>query len=354
MSDFHPDWSSSPGRTIADILRRRNLSDVHLAERARMSHAEVSDLLHGKATITESIADRLESVLGGSREFWLTRDAQYRQALTALREIKTPANDAWLSAFPINDMIDWGWIESNPTIESCLAFFGVSSIRAWNDTYGRLVAQTVFKTAQAYESQPGPVVAWLRRGEVQSDSIACMPWNPNRLLDLVPELRALTRIPDPKAFVPALVDHCRSCGIAFVIVRAPKGCRAIGAARFLNPNRAIIQLSFRYLSDDHFWFALFHEMAHLILHGNQSTFIEIPNRDDDRWEAEANSYAQHTLIPVEYESELARLPRTYLSVSRFAKQIGISPGIVVGQLQYRRILGRERLNKLKTRYAWSE
>jgi HTH-type transcriptional regulator / antitoxin HigA len=33
-------------------------------------------------------------------------------------------------------------------------------------------------------------------------------------------------------------------------------------------------LSFRYKTNDHFWFSLFHELAHLLLHGKKSLFLE--------------------------------------------------------------------------------
>jgi HTH-type transcriptional regulator/antitoxin HigA len=37
---------------------------------------------------------------------------------------------------------------------------------------------------------------------------------------------------------------------------------------------------------------------------------------------------------------------------RFARDISVSPGIVVGQLQHRGILPRDKFNYLKVRYSW--
>jgi hypothetical protein len=39
----------------------------------------------------------------------------------------------------------------------------------------------------------------------------------------------------------------------------------------ISPNKAMVILSFRYLSDDHFWFTFFHEIAHLLLHNASLT-----------------------------------------------------------------------------------
>jgi hypothetical protein len=41
-------------------------------------------------------------------------------------------------------------------------------------------------------------------------------------------------------------------------------------------------------------------------------------------------------------------------VIRFAVLVGVSPGIVVGQMQHRRIIGPHQLNYLKRRYGWDE
>ncbi len=77
--DFCPDWASAPGETIVDILRERKLSVSEFAKRLDNTPEHTSDLLQGRATITLAVARRLERVLGGSVEFWMSRDFQYRQ-----------------------------------------------------------------------------------------------------------------------------------------------------------------------------------------------------------------------------------------------------------------------------------
>ncbi|MBL8419274.1 MAG: hypothetical protein JNK92_01440, partial [Dechloromonas sp.] len=47
-----------------------------------------------------------------------------------------------------------------------------------------------------------------------------------------------------------------------------------GATRWLSPDKALIQLSLRYKSDDQLWFSFFHEVGHLLLHGKKEVFIE--------------------------------------------------------------------------------
>jgi Zn-dependent peptidase ImmA (M78 family) len=135
-------------------------------------------------------------------------------------------------------------------------------------------------------------------------------------------------------------------------VRGPQGCRASGAVRFLTPTRALIQLSFRYLSDDHFWFTFFHEAGHILLHEKGRLFVEGVATNTPREESEANQFAVDTLIPQELRKEFSNLRAHTFEVIRFASKAGISPGIVVGQLQHLQIIPPNRLNRLKRRFSW--
>jgi hypothetical protein len=164
----------------------------------------------------------------------------------------------------------------------------------------------------------------------------------------------LTKKRDPSAFIPALQQTCSSCGVAVVIVRSPNGCRASGVTRFLSNEKALLQLSFRYLSDDQFWFTFFHEAGHLLLHGVDGLFLEGLENESSRQEVEANEFAENILIPGEAKSALERLPLDARSIVRFAKKIGISPGIVVGQLQYHQRIRPSHFNGLKSRFRWVE
>jgi Zn-dependent peptidase ImmA (M78 family) len=112
-------------------------------------------------------------------------------------------------------------------------------------------------------------------------------------------------------------------------------------------------LSFRYLSDDHFWFTFFHEAGHLLLHGKKAVFLEGENIVSTKEEQEANDFSARFLVPRQYQAELLRLPVNSLEVIKFGRRIGISPGIVVGQLQHLGRLRQNELNALKRRFKWS-
>jgi hypothetical protein len=218
--------------------------------------------------------------------------------------------------------------------------------------YGVPVEMAAFRTSPTFDSHPGAVAAWLRQGEIASRHIECKPWSRDDFIAALSRIRPLTRQKDPARFLPTLTTMCAEVGVAVVVLRAPAGCRASGATRFVSPRKALLLLSFRYLSDDHFWFTFFHEAAHLILHGPNALFIEAANMLSSPQEQEANELAEDLLIPNSFRSEFARLRLTHESIIRFARRVGISPGIVVGQLQHAGRLPRNQMNRLKRRFRW--
>lgn len=167
-------------------------------------------------------------------------------------------------------------------------------------------------------------------------------------------MRRLTRQKDISGVLPELQKLCAECGVAFVIAKAPDGCRASGATRFLSSQKAMMLLSFRHRSDDQFWFTFFHEAGHLILHSKKALFIEDESEVTSKEEDEANVFAEVVLIPQEFRERLHTLRLGKRDVVKFAQQVGVSPGIIVGQLQHMGRVRHDRLNGFKRRYSWDE
>lgn len=357
---FSPNWVSPPGDTIAELLKERGITIVELARGLGIGDMEADDLIAGRKELNLSVANKLENVVGGAAGFWLAREEQYRkglQQLTPRNVASTAIDDDWLMDLPVNDMVRFGWIPATANRmdaqRACLEFFGLPSVNAWRTAYRQVQEVAAFRTSPSFESQPGAVAAWLRRGELVSKEIACAPWNPERFRHALTKIREFTRLKDPQAFIPRLTNVCADCGVAIVVVRAPAGCRASGATRFLSAERALLLLSFRYLSDDHFWFTFFHEAAHLLLHEKDRLFLEGAGTVSSEQEHQANRFAADLLIPLESRSELMALGSDSRDVLRFARQVGVSPGIVVGQLQHLGIIKRSQLNSLKRRFHWT-
>lgn len=83
MNEFNPKWRSPPGDTIKDLIERDGIGRVTLGARLFLSRVELDDLLEGRLPLTEELADRLALVFGTSAQFWINREAHYREPLDA-------------------------------------------------------------------------------------------------------------------------------------------------------------------------------------------------------------------------------------------------------------------------------
>ena len=204
---LQPDWISPPGETVEDLLEERRWTQAELAERTGLTRKHINDLLHGRAHISADTASRLDKVLGGSAQFWLTREAQYRAAVERRQELAALEQQAdWLAELPLKWMHDQGWVRACLTqgeqVAECLRYFGVAAVEAWRERYE--APSAAFRASESVEKRPGAVATWLRQVEHEADRLACKPYDEAQFQRLLPNLRDLTNEPDPSVFVPRM------------------------------------------------------------------------------------------------------------------------------------------------------
>ncbi len=355
---FSPDWASPPGVTIGDLLEERKIPRDVLREAVEIPHGLFLELLRGQLELTSELANKLQAFFSVPASFWLNREHQYRQALLRLDSERNQTEESrWVSSLPLRDMASFGWLKRsrNKTEQfaACLEFFGVGDLFEWRaQSLNQL--STRFKSSGAFMADELAVAAWLRKGVIEAKRIHTKSWDRQAFEVSLDEIRQLSREKSPSLFLPRLRQLCAVSGVALVVAKSPTGCRASGATFFLDAHKAVMLLSFRYLSDDHFWFTFFHEAGHLVLHGEQRAFLEVAQSETTNEELEANEYAAKKLVPEHFLGEMAHLNlKDPSAVLRFAKRIGVSAGIVVGQLQYQGVVSHSQFNRYKTRYIWS-
>ncbi len=354
---FTPDWVSPPGDTIADILEEKDWTQKQFAKRIEYTTKHVSLLINGKAPITEETAVKLARVLGSNEKFWLNREANYRAQLAQIEEKERLGSKSWLSwleQFPAKELMQQGKIpkrrldsKNKPfVVKDLLSFFGVASPEGWNSFYsGKEVA---YRRTKEDQSDSEAISSWLRIGELEAEQFDCPDYNKSKFEKAVKDIRKLTVLPAAE-FLPKLRQLCRDSGVVFVLVPSIPRAHVSGVARWLNPHKALIQLSLYGKSNDRFWFTFFHEVAHILLHGKDDIFLDEWSKNKDvpsEQEEEANQWARDFLIPPRYISKLPQL-NSKEQVKEFADCLKIHPGIVVGRLQHDKAISQTWMNGLK-------
>ena len=359
INQYRPDYAVPPGWILDKHLETRGLSQAEFARRCGRSAKLISEIIAGKAPVEPETALQFEKVLGLNAGIWLGIEKKYQLHLARKAEAAEATRcAAWLQRFPIAELAKRGAIRQPGSdanaMSGILSFFGVASVEAWNTRYG--LANVAYRHSPSFRSNEAVLATWLRLGEIEAQQQVCAEYNDGRFRRALREIRSLTSEPFEEALAGAQ-EYCKQSGVALILVRPLSKMALSGAARWLSPRKAIIQLSMRHKTGDHLWFTFFHEAAHILLHSKKNVFVDGQKIRDDAAdiEEEANAWASNALVSRhEWAKFVATRPGGKRSVLEFAARQGIAPGILVGMLQHEGLLPWSHLNGLKVRLEWSE
>jgi HTH-type transcriptional regulator/antitoxin HigA len=218
--------------------------------------------------------------LGSTAEFWLNREAQYRARLAELeQEERLKQSVSWLEELPVKELMKQDVISKQrlvannkpSVVKELLQFFGVASPEEWRNCYVGM--KCAFRRTRESQSNVGAIAAWIRQGEISAEQLHCPKYSKAEFKKAVKEIRSLTVLP-PKEFEPKMRKLCCDAGVALVLVPSIPKAHVSGMARWLNPHKAVIQLSLYGKQNDRFWFTFFHEAAHILLHDKNDIFLD--------------------------------------------------------------------------------
>jgi len=362
LHQYTPDYAVPPGETLVELLDSLGMSQRDLAMRSGRPVKTINEIIKGKAAITPTTALQLERILGVPASFWNNLERNYRDALARIDErANLQAQITWLKNFPVRAMIRAGWISARKDpvdqLRELLNFFGIASPAQWKQLWAN--AQVAYRKSNIFQSHPMAVAAWLRKGDLEAKRLVCKPYDKNRFLGGLTSIRNLTVETYPSTFVPRLESLSAAAGVAVVLIQELPGIRISGAARWLSSDKAVIQLSLRYKTNDHLWFSFFHEAAHVLYDKKGEKFLDEDRKNrkvNDYEENRADRFAGDFLIPPDvYAAFCKKKDFSRASVESISTGIGIAPGIVVGRLQHDKVIPfGTHLNSLKVHYRWAD
>jgi addiction module HigA family antidote len=362
---YNPDYSVHPGEYLEEILESRGIKKREAADRLSISVKTISQIINKKAYITPDLAIQFERVLGVSANIWNNMNSNYRLYEARLNETERLEKDvSWIDQFPIKDMKERKFLpdtgNKETLFEALLSFFGVSSPTAWDKYYKKLLASVCCKKSGAYEDNLPHLASWIREGEIKAQTIATGVYSGKVFREKLDKIRKLT-IEPVESFELKLVNLCAEAGVAVVFVPECEKTHIWGITRWINSKKALIILSLRYKTNDHFWFSFFHEAGHILLDGKKLTFVENNRKKDGekvkipKEEQRANEFAGSILIPEdEYKIFIAARNFSTYSIERFAKKISIHMGIIVGRLEHDGVIRYGRYQYCKEKFKFIE
>ncbi len=177
------------------------------------------------------------------------------------------------------------------------------------------------------------------------------PWDPRAVddADFLRWLAGLSCLADgPRLACGALLEK----GIAVIIEPRLDGTHLDGSALLGAGGRPVIGLTLRQDRLDNFWFTLFHELGHVLLHLSAENpviyDVEIDRRRTGRIEQEADRFALDTPIPPEKWEEVKHLHYAK-DIRAAASRLRVDAAVIAGRL--RREANDYRLHKTLVGYG---
>ena len=341
----------APGEFLAEELEARGWSQVELAEILGRPPRLISEIIAAKRAVTPETAKGLAAAFGTSAQFWMNLETSYQLSKAQVAEPDVSRRARLYGKFPVKEILKRGWIETSGNIEVLeqrfLEFFGMPTMDA-APTFAHAARTTVYE---------GPTInklAWLNRAKQVAQVVQVAKFSAQALRNAIPDLRRRMEDIEEIRSVSAILA---AVGVRLVIVEHLQGSKMDGACFWINGS-PVIALSLRYDRVDNFWFNLFHEIDH-VLHGEgkDAPIYEIIDQDAQGLpanEVRANDAAADYCIPTaEMDGFIARVNPVFSkqAVLGFARRLNIHPGLVVGQLQHRKLIPfsfhKEMLEKIR-------
>ena len=346
-----------PGYYVAEIVEDMGITQDEFATRLGTTGKTLSKLISGQINLSNDLAKKLSAMLGSSVEFWLNLQTAFEEKVIEIERQKEFDEQAVVAS-----MIDYSFFEKvaklpatrsvSEKITNLCRYLVVSDLRilAQPDFLANFrTGISVIEDKNIVNAQ-----AWLQTAINFAKEVKTEPFNVEKLKSYLPEIRNMT-LQNPDVFVPRLRSIFAECGVAFILLPHLKNSGINGVVKWITHDRVVLAMNDRRTYADTFWFSLFHEIKHILQQKVKTVFVSANSQEmrimNARLEAEADEFAQNYLIPTKDYRRFS--PNKYTSdaqIIAFAKSIGVHPGVVVGRLQYEKIIAANRCAGLKQKY----
>lgn len=339
------------GRIIKEYLDVNHISQKDFALRTGVSEKHISNLLNGKSRLTEDMALKIEKLIPSvPASYWLNYEARYREYLArlaeenkwSLSELKTIAK-----RFHFKEVFPNSHLSLVEQAQAMLKLLKISDFACFEQAYSDL--------GVAFMEDGGdlaPIAVWVRMCEedvlVENDVLDEIPYSPQSLKNHLNDFKMIALNDNLVYALKSCRKLCNRLGIYFVVKEAIPNSKVRGALTCIENHPAIF-LSLRFRSAAYIWFALMHEIGHLLLHYNPRelsiSYDEAIPRS--KMEDEANEFARNFFIDsCAYDTFVGNCNFTPQSIRSFAHEQNVLPAIVVARLQHDGIIRHDQFTYL--------
>jgi len=344
-------YAIHPGITLREKLEELKITPKEFAIRTGKPIKTISNVLNEKSSLTPEMAVQFEKVLNIPASFWMAKQANYNEYIAREKEKKELTEAIkWSKKFPYNNLAKLGYVAftkyAKEKVKNLLFFFNISKSKAWEEIYINQQVPAFFRISLKKSKNPYSLSAFLRIGEIEASKIDAPPFNKAKLKEILKNLKDIMN-KESENFLEEIKEYSLSAGIKIIFTPALPNTAINGVVRWIN-DHPVIQMTDRFKRYDIFWFSLFHEYGHIILHSNKKDIFleEIENtksKSKEEIEAEADKFAEEFLLSYEdYNKIIDKLnslpdktPSKILNtIKDLAKGLKIHKDIIIGRILF--------------------
>lgn len=362
MTNYQSDLAIHPGEFLEEVLEDAGMTQAELSKRVGRPLQAINEIIKGKKSITSATALELEDVLKIPAHIWLGLESEYQIVKAREQElVQMKVETKLLSKFPYLDLVKIGLVKKTQKaiekVEELKSFFSVAKL----EQIGQVKAfQPAFRVSDHKTVSHEAIATWLQAGHIKAREVQTSEFNLKLLKSSLGSIKDAMNLEDVNEAIHEVKTMLAECGVALVLLPHFKGTKVHGATFWVDSNeKAVIAMSLRGSFSDVFWFGLFHEIGHILLHNKREVFLE-DGCDDPKLKAqeeEADEFAKCFLIPQkEFDSFVEKRDFSKTSILEFSEVLNIKPSILVGRLMHEKYVkfNNYSLQGLRDRYKWAE
>ena len=342
------------GNVIKEYLEEYGISQKELSHRTGISEKHISNILNGKSSLTSDVALKLEKVMPEiPASYWMNLECKYQEYLAREKEkyhIEKENLNEIAKKYKFKEVfkgLDWS-IEKQAY--EMLRILGISDYSNFDATYN-MISANFFQDGGEKEA----IVVWMKlcenEVEIQNDDLEEIKYDEKNLKNNLELFKKIAYNPEVDRSLKSCRKLFNKLGVYFVIHEAIRNSKVRGVLTTYRGHPAIY-ISERFKTHDNIWFAIMHEVGHLLKHynkGETSVDLDATNDKENPKEKEANEFARNFFINDEDYLQFVKQHKydDKRNINEFAQKNRIQAGILVARLQHDGFIGKDKMNYLK-------
>lgn len=293
-----------PGEILKEYMDARNINQKELAKITNSSERHISQVINGKVRISEEFALKLESVFSDVKaEFWLGLETSYQLFLLRNKDSKILKSKEIIEDYQLDSLFKELEYSDEKKVIEFLKIVNEPNIESLNETIK--MNKTLYMHDGGNENL---LYFWIKLCEeqidIQNDLENMKSFNYEKFISQYEILKKLLFTQDYEFALKNVRRLLNRFGIGLVLLDAIPNSKVRGAVTKYD-EYLMIYLSKRFKRIDSLYFALMHEIFHIVNKDYEKEKVVITYEESEQ-EIISNEAARNFFIPNETYEQIIK------------------------------------------------